>query len=77
VSFAFRNKAMAFVGYSGGVGGGIRAIEHLNQVAVEVEAMPLRSTVILPFVDAAFTAEGEPADRATAVSLQIALDDLA
>jgi len=77
VSFAFRNKAMAFVGYSGGVGGGIRAIEHLNQVAVEVEAMPLRSTVIVPFVDSAFTAEGEPADPATAMSLQIALDDLA
>jgi NAD(P)H-dependent FMN reductase len=77
VSFAFRNKAMAFVGYSGGVGGGIRAIEHLNHVAVEVEAMPLRSTVIVPFVEAAFTAGGEPADPATAVSLQIALDDLA
>jgi NAD(P)H-dependent FMN reductase len=77
VSFAFRNKVMAFVGYSGGVGGGIRAIEHLNQVAVELEAMPLRSTVIVPFVDAAFAAGGEPADPAAAVSLQIALDDLA
>jgi len=77
VSFAFRNKVMAFVGYSGGVGGGIRAIEHLNQVAVEVEAMPLRSTVILPFVEKAFSPDGEPADPATEVSLEIALDDLA
>ena len=77
VSFAFRNKVMTFVGYSGGVGGGIRAIEHLSQVAVELEAMPLRSTVIVPFVDAAFAASGEPADPATALSLQIALDDLA
>ena len=51
VSFAFRNKPLAMVGYSGGVGGGIRAIEHLVQVAVEVEAAPLRSTVVLPFVD--------------------------
>jgi NAD(P)H-dependent FMN reductase len=77
LSFAFRNKPLAAVGYSGGVGGGIRAIEHLAQVAVEVEAVPLRSTVILPFVDKAFTETGEPADPATEVSLQIALDDLA
>jgi NAD(P)H-dependent FMN reductase len=77
VSFAFRNKPMAFVGYSGGVGGGIRSIEHLNQIATEVEAVPLRSTVVLPFVDKAFGQDGEPADPATEVSLQIALDDLA
>ena len=77
VSFAFRNKPMAFAGYSGGVGGGVRAIEHLVQVAVEVEAVPLRSSVVLPFVDRAFADDGQPADPANAVSLQIALDDLA
>ena len=77
VSFAFRNKALAAVGYSGGVGGGIRAIEHLVQVAVEVETAPLRSTVILPFVDKAFGDDGEPADPATDVAMQILLDDLA
>lgn len=77
LSFAFRNKPLGAVGYSAGVGGGIRAIEHLVQIAVEVEAVPLRSTVILPFVDKAFTADGEPADPAAEVSLQIALDDLA
>ncbi|HTZ91198.1 MAG TPA: NAD(P)H-dependent oxidoreductase [Streptosporangiaceae bacterium] len=77
VSFAFRNKPMAMVGYSGGVGGAIRAIEHLVQIAVEVEAAPLRSTVVLPYVDKAFTEDGEPADPATEVSLQILLEDLA
>jgi len=77
VSFAFRNKPMAFVGYSSGVGGGIRAIEHLAQVAVEVEAVPLRSGVVLPFVDRAFDDDDQPTDPATAVSLQITLDDLA
>jgi NAD(P)H-dependent FMN reductase len=77
VSFAFRNKPMAMIGYSGGIGGGIRAIEHLAQIAVEVEAAPLRSTVVLPFVEKAFTADGEPTDPATEVSLQILLDDLA
>jgi NAD(P)H-dependent FMN reductase len=77
VSFAFRNKPMAMVGYSSGVGGGIRAIEHLAQIAVEVEVAPLRSTVVLPFVDKAFGEDGEPSDAATEVSLQILLDDLA
>lgn len=77
LSFAFRNKPMAMVGYSGGVGGGIRAIEHLVQVAVEVEAAPLRSTVILPFVDRQFDEDGHPSDPATEVSMQILLDDLA
>jgi NAD(P)H-dependent FMN reductase len=77
VSFAFRNKPMAMIGYSGGIGGGIRAIEHLAQIAVEVEAAPLRSTVVLPFVEKAFTADSEPTDPATEISLQILLDDLA
>jgi len=77
LSFAFRNKPMTVVGYSGGVGGAIRAIEHLAQVAVEVEAVPLRSVVVLPYVDKAFTADGEPADPVTELSLQIALEDLA
>ena len=76
-SFAFRNKPMAMVGYSGGVGGGIRAIEHLVQVAVEVEAAPLRSTVVLPFVDKQFDTDGQPTDPTTEVSMQILLDDLA
>ena len=77
LSFAFRNKPMAMVGYSAGVGGGIRAIEHLTQIAVEVEAAPLRSTVVLPYIDKVFTEDGEPADPATEVSLQILLEDLA
>jgi NAD(P)H-dependent FMN reductase len=77
VSFAFRNKPMAMVGYSGGVGGGIRALEHLLQVAVEVEAAPLRSTVVLPFVDKQFDADGQPTDPTTEFSMQILLDDLA
>jgi NAD(P)H-dependent FMN reductase len=77
VSFAFRNKPLAAVGYSTGLGGGIRAIEHLAQIAVEVEAAPLRSTVVLPYVDKAFTESGDPADPATEVGLRILLDDLA
>ena len=36
VSFAFRNKPIAAVGYSAGIGAGIRAIEHLAQIAFRV-----------------------------------------
>jgi len=73
ISFAFRNKPLAAIGYSGG----IRALEHLVQIATEVEAVPLRSTVVLPFVDKAFGDDGEPADPMTEFSLQILLEDLA
>jgi len=76
-SFAFRDKPMAAVGYSAGVGAAIRAIEHLAQIAVEVEAAPLRSSVVLPYVDKAFDDDGEPSDPATDISMQILLDDLA
>ena len=76
-SFAFRDKPMAAVGYSAGVGAAIRAIEHLAQIAVEVEAAPLRSSVVLPYVDKAFDDDGEPSDPATDISMEILLDDLA
>jgi NAD(P)H-dependent FMN reductase len=77
VSFAFRNKPLAAVGYSGGIGGGIRSIEHLAQIAVEAEMAPIRSSVVIPYVDKAFAGDGNPADPATALSLQITLEDLA
>ena len=75
-SNAFRNKPLAAVGYSAGIGAGIRAIEHLAQVAVEAEAVPLRSSVVIPYVGNAFDADGRPADPMTRVSLDILLDDL-
>jgi NAD(P)H-dependent FMN reductase len=77
MSFGFRNKPVAAVGYSGGIGGGIRAIEHLAHVFIEAEAVPLRNTVVIPFVRAAFDGEGEPVNPAANISLQVMLDDLA
>jgi NAD(P)H-dependent FMN reductase len=77
LSFGFRNKPVAAVGYSGGIGGGIRAIEHLAHVFIEAEAVPLRNTVVLPFVGTAFDDNGEPVNPATDISLQVMLDDLA
>ena len=76
-SFAFRHKPAAFVGYSGGIAAGIRAIEHLAHVAIEAEMVPLRSTVLIPVVGAAFGQDGEPRDRRAATAAGIMLDDLA
>jgi len=77
LSFGFRNKPIAAVGYSAGVGAGVRAIEHLAHVAIEAEAVPMRNTVVFPFVTTAFDESGEPIDPAARVSLDIMLDDLA
>jgi NAD(P)H-dependent FMN reductase len=77
VSFAFRNKPLAAVGYSGGIAGGVRAIEHLAQIAIEAELVPLRTSVIIPQVVEAFDASGKPVNPVTDISLGVALDDLA
>ena len=77
VSFAFRNKPIVAVGYSGGVSGGVRAIEHLAQIAIEAELVPLRTVVVIPQVAEAFDEDGDPINPVAEVSLQTALDDLA
>jgi NAD(P)H-dependent FMN reductase len=77
LSYGFRNKPVAAVGYSGNIGGGIRAIEHLAQVFIEAEAVPLRNAVVIPFVRTAFGADGEPVNPETEIRLQVMLDDLA
>jgi NAD(P)H-dependent FMN reductase len=76
VSFAFRNKPLVAVGYSGGIAGGVRAIEHLAQIAIEAELVPLRTAVVIPQVTEAFDEGGRPVNPVTEISLGIALDDL-
>jgi NAD(P)H-dependent FMN reductase len=76
LSFAFRNKPIAAVGYSGGISGGVRAIEHLAQIAVEAEMMPLRTMTIIPQVFQAFGADHQPVNPVADISLRVALDDL-
>lgn len=75
-SGGFRNKPVAFVGYSAGPVGGARAVEHLAHVMIEAEAVPLRNAVLIGRVQDAFDA-GEPVDPMTGQALGIALDDLA
>jgi NAD(P)H-dependent FMN reductase len=76
-TFGFRNKPAAFLAYSGGIGGGIRAVEHLAHIAIEAELVPLRNTVLIPYITAAFGPDGEPADDRTRAAAKIMLDDLA
>jgi NAD(P)H-dependent FMN reductase len=76
-SYAFRNKPAAFVGYSAGLAAGVRAVEHLAQVAIEAELVPLRNSVLLARVSGAFEQSGGPHDPMADVNLGILLDDLA
>ena len=76
LSFGFRNKPIAFVGYSGGVSGAMRAIEHLNHVFIETESVPLRNTVVIPQVQDAFDEAGEPVSAMTRAAASVMLDDL-
>ena len=77
VSFAFRNKPIVAVGYSGGISGGVRAIEHLAQIAIEAELVPLRTAVVIPQVATAFDDDAQPVNPVTDISLRVALEDLA
>jgi NAD(P)H-dependent FMN reductase len=53
----WNHKPVSFVGY-GGPGGGLRAVEQLRQVVVELEMVPLRQQVSIPAVYAAFDQSG-------------------
>jgi NAD(P)H-dependent FMN reductase len=77
VSFAFRNKPAAFVGYSGGAVGGARAVEHLAHIAIEAEMVPLRNSVLVGQLPSAFGTDGRPVNPLLETSMQITLDDLA
>ena len=53
----WNGKPVAFVGY-GGPGGGLRAVEQLRQVVVELEMVPMRQQVAISGVYAAFDQDG-------------------
>jgi NAD(P)H-dependent FMN reductase len=77
VSFAFRNKPAAFVGYSAGIAAGTRAVEHLALIAIETELHPLKQSVLIPKVENAFNDQHDPIDPDTEIALNVLLDDLA
>lgn len=76
-SYRFRHKPVAFVSYSLGHTAGVCAVQHLNQIMIETEAVPVRTPTLIPLVGSAFDAEGKPTNPGLAVSLTVMLDDLA
>jgi NAD(P)H-dependent FMN reductase len=54
-------KPVGFVSY-GGISGGIRAVEQLRQVVVELHMAPLRDAVTIPRARRLFEEPGGPAD---------------
>lgn len=60
VNAEWRAKPVAFVSY-GGLAGGVRAVEQLRQVVVELHMAPLRDAVAIPMARRAF-AEGDAPD---------------
>ncbi|MCU1345541.1 MAG: putative reductase [Acidimicrobiia bacterium] len=76
IKASMRNKPIAAVSYSVGVAAGVRAIEHLAHVAIEMEMAVLRSSVIIPKLPSAFDDKGYPIDPMTEIALEIVLEDL-
>lgn len=75
-SYGFRQKPVAFVGYSLGMAAAARAVEHLIQIMAETEAVPVRTPTLIPFVTSAFDAQGQPTHPALNIALTVMLEDL-
>lgn len=52
-------------------------MEHLAGIVIESEAVPLRNSVLIPFVESAFDEQDRPKDPIADIALDIMLDDLA
>lgn len=60
--FEWNAKPVTFISY-GGLSGGIRAVEQLRQVAIELEMIPIRHQVIIHRIRSAFDENGELKDN--------------
>jgi NAD(P)H-dependent FMN reductase len=56
-------KPVAFVGY-GGLDGGVRPIEQLRQVVIELQMAPIRESVVIPRARSAFDPDGQILEEA-------------
>lgn len=72
----WRAKPVGFVSY-GGLSGGLRAVEQLRQVVVEVHMVPVRESVSFHRVKYSFAADGTTSDGAAIDSAERMLDQLA
>lgn len=58
----WNNKPVAFVSY-GGSAGGVRAVEQLRGVVIELRMVPIRDEINIPFIRSAFDEQGNPLDE--------------
>lgn len=68
-------KPVSFVSY-GGLSGGIRAVEQLRQVVLELRMFPLHEAVHIPFVRDAFNEQGQPVRESMNDNLEKLVDEL-
>ncbi|MGU3582633.1 NADPH-dependent FMN reductase [Rhodococcus sp. C26F] len=76
VKHEWRTKPVGFVSY-GGLSGGLRAVEQLRQVVVEVHMVPVRQSVSFHRVKHAFAADGTTTDEAAIDGAERMLDQIA
>lgn len=75
VKHQWRTKPVGFVSY-GGLSGGLRAVEQLRQVVVEVHMVPVRESVSFHRIKHAFTADGTTRDGAAIDAAERMLDQI-
>lgn len=68
-------KPVSFVSY-GGVSGGIRAVEQLKQVVLELKMYPLHEEVNIHYIWQAFDEKGEPVDKSLSGKANALLDTM-
>lgn len=71
----WRHKPVGFVSW-GGPAGGVRAVEQLRQIAVELQMAPMRNQVAIPAVYMALDDAGRPRDPRHGDEVTAVLDEL-
>jgi NAD(P)H-dependent FMN reductase len=61
-SNAWYKKPAAFVGYSGDIGGGIRAVEQLRLISISLQMAPIAEAIYIPVVWRQFDKDGQMID---------------
>lgn len=72
---AWNGKPVGFVSY-GGSSGGVRAVQQLRQVAVELQMAPVRDEVNIPFVARSLDEHGAPKDPHHLARAEALLDQM-
>lgn len=73
--FEWNHKPVTFISYGGGAGG-VRAVEQLRQVAVELEMVPIREAVLISGIHGAFDEQGNIKDESFNHRLEQTVDRL-